>query len=131
MFEKIIPILVALIALQFIVRVMRKKKSEIPQSSWRNVDYRKRIDTLMKRREHDSSDREPRGITLIGFEDFSAIPDDMRNVRQDVIRIREAVSTGLRAKIGRDTSESKYREPDLMFDDIVRVVDRYTKKDES
>jgi len=131
MFEKIIPILVALIALQFIIRVMRKKKSEVPQSSWRNVDYRKRIDTLMKSRDHDSSDITSKGITLIGFEDFSAIPDDMRNVRQDVIRIREAVSAGLRAKIGRDASESKYREPDLMFDDIVRVIDRYTKKDEN
>ena len=131
MFEKFIPILIALIALQFILRVMRKKKSEIPKSEWREIDYKKRIDVLMKGRDPDGSAHAPRGITLIGIEDFSAIPDDMRNVRRDILNIRDAVSAGLRAKIGRDTSESKYREPDLMFDEIVRVIDRYTKKEES
>ena len=131
MFEKIIPILVALIALQFIICVMQKKRTGVPKSPLREIDYRKRIDTLMKGGDPEHSAHTSKGITLVGIEDFSAIPDDMREVRRDIVHIREAVSMGLRAKIGRDTSGSKYREPDLMFDEIVRVIDRYTKKTDS
>ncbi|HOP29969.1 MAG TPA: hypothetical protein P5120_13660 [Spirochaetota bacterium] len=131
MFEKVIPILVALIALQFIIRVMQKKKASVPKSEWREIDYKKRIDDLMKGRDPEGTVRSPKGITLIGIEDFSAIPDDKRDVRRDILHIREAVSIGLRSKLGRDVSDSKYREPDLMFDDIVRVIERYTKKEES
>jgi len=130
MFEKIIPILVALIALQFIIRVMQKKRAGTPRSELRNIDYKKRIDALMKGRDPEHETHTSRGITLVGIDDFSAIPEDKRDVRRDIIHIREAVSAGLRAKIGRDVSESKYREPDLMFDEIVRVIDRHTKKDE-
>jgi len=129
MLEKIIPVIIALIALQFIIRVVQKKRTTVTKSEWREIDYKARIDRLMKGRDPEHSSPASRGITLVGLEDFSAIPDDMRNVRRDIIHIREAVSTGLRAKIGRDVSDSKYREPDLMFDEIVRVIDRYTKKD--
>lgn len=127
MFEKIIPVLVALIALQFIIRVMHKKRTNPTPSAWKEVDYRKRIDLLMKGREPDGIPRDNKGITLIGIEDFAAIPGDMRSVRRDLLHVREGLSTGLRAKIGRDVSNSKFTDPDKMFDEIVEVVNRHTR----
>ncbi len=131
MFEKIIPILLALIALQFIIRVMQKKKAFVPKSGRRDFDYKQRINDLMKGRDPEYTGHSSKGITLVGIEDFSAIPGDKRDLRRDIINMREAISAGLRAKIGKDVSDSKYKEPDLMFDEIVRVIDRYTKKDKS
>ncbi|HOP63514.1 MAG TPA: hypothetical protein PK358_10150 [Spirochaetota bacterium] len=125
MFEKFIPVFIALIALQFIIRFMQKRKNKVQESEWRKIDYKKRIDSLMKGRDPDAVTQAPRGITLVGLEDYSAIPEDMRGIRKDINHIREAVSIGLRAKIGRDVSVSRFDKPEEMFDEILEVIRKH------
>lgn len=72
----------------------------------------------------------PKGIRFLGIDDFNAIPENMREVRRDILHIREAASVGLRAKIGRDVSDSKYTEPEKMFDEIVEVIKKHTRAPE-
>ncbi len=127
MFDKIIPVIIALIALQFIIRVIQKRKYRVTRSEWRDIDYKKRIDILMKGGRPDGEIHESKGITIIGIDDYSSIPDEMRGVRKEVNHIRDALSAGLRAKIGRDESESIYNEPEKMFDEIIEVINRHKK----
>lgn len=132
MFEKFIPIIIALIALQFIMRFMNKRKSMVQESEWRKADYKKRRDAIMKGRDPDEeAAAAPKGMRFLGVDDFNAIPEEMRGVRRDIIHIRDAVSAGLRAKIGRDAGDSKYNEPEKMFDEIVEVINRHMKRSES
>lgn len=129
MFEKFIPIIIALIVLQFIMRFMSKMRGRTQEAEWRKIDYKKRRDAIMKGRDPDEEAAAmPKGIRFLGIDDFNAIPEDMRNVRRDLLCIRDAVSIGLRAKIGRDVSDSKYNEPEKMFDEIVEVINRHTEK---
>lgn len=131
MFEKFVPILLALIALQFIIRFMQKRKGQVTQSQWRTIDYKKRREAIMKGRNPDEEGMAaPKGIRFLGIDDFNAIPENMREVRRDILHIREAASVGLRAKIGRDVSDSKYTEPEKMFDEIVEVIKKHTRAPE-
>lgn len=125
MLENILPVIIALIALQFIFRVMRKKKSSVAESEWKKIDYKKRLDLLLKNKAPDNEAADTVLKRSPWAEELSMIPDDMRDVRRDLNLIREAVSVGLKAKIGIKVDESRFAGPGRMFDEIAAVVRKH------
>jgi len=128
MFEKFIPILIALIALQFIIWIMQKKRARVTESEWKKIDYKKRMDSLLKGKDPDITEADDVISKSPWAEELSMIPDDMRDVRKDLNLIREAVPVALRARIGKTIYESRFREPENMFDEIVEVVKKHLEK---
>ena len=131
MFEKIIPVIVALIALQFLIRFMNKKRQS-QQTSTREFDYKKRIDEFMRISNYDEGANHDRILTdeirsgLGKPELLLEIPDSMREVRRGLNLIIDAVTHGVKAKIGTNPSHDiKYNSPDMMFDEIVEVIKRH------
>lgn len=131
MFEKIIPVIVALIALQFLIRFMNKKKQS-QQTSTRDFDYKKRIDEFMRISNFDEGTNNERILTdevrsgLGKPELILEIPDSMRDVRRSLNLIIDGVTQGVKAKIGTNPAhEIKYNSPDKMFDEIVEVINRH------
>ncbi len=123
MLEKIIPIIIALIALQLLLRIMQKRKGKVVDSQWRTIDYKKRIDTLMKGTESDNISKDIKGIVLIGLEDFRSIPDDRRELRKGIFLIKDALSDSIKAKIGRPVS-CNFNNPEEIFDEIIKVIEQ-------
>jgi len=128
MLEKIIPIIIALIALQLLLRIMQKRKGKVVDSQWRTIDYKKRIDTLMKGTESDNISKDIKGIVLIGLEDFRSIPDDRRELRKGIFLIKDALSDSIKAKIGRPVS-GNFNNPEEIFDEIIKVIEQHRNFD--
>jgi hypothetical protein len=131
MFEKIIPVIVALIALQFLIRFMNRKKKGNQESS-RNLDYKKRIDDFLKISSYDEGTNNDRILSneirsgLGKPELLLEIPDSMRDVRRSLNLIIDGVTQGVKAKIGTNpVHEIKYNAPEKMFDEIVEVINRH------
>lgn len=131
MFEKIFPVIIALIALQFIVRFMARKKSG-KTSAWREQDYKRKIDELMKIGNFDDHNTTGKSLQdevkarLARPELYMEIPDNMRDVRRGLNILIDAVTAGIRAKTGSGkTDMSRYNDPAEMFDELVEVVKRH------
>ena len=131
MFEKILPVIMALVALQLIVRFMARKKSGKP-SAWRELDYKRKIDELMKIGNFDDANTTGKSLQeevkarLAKPELYMEIPDDMRDVRRGLNLVIDAVTTGIRAKTGSGQRDmSNYNDPAKMFDEIVEVVKKH------
>ena len=131
MFEKIIPVIVALIALKFLIRFMNKKRQNSPAST-RDFDYKKRIDEFMKISNYDEGTNNDRILSdevrsgLGKPELLLEIPDSMRDVRRSLNLVIDAVTQGVKAKIGSNPpQEIKYNSPDKMFDEIIAVINRH------
>lgn len=131
MFEKIFPVIIALIALQFIVRFMARKKSG-KTSAWREQDYKRKIDELMKIGNFDDhnttgkslQDEVKARLARPGL--YMEIPDNMRDVRRGLNILIDAVTAGVRAKTGSGKADmSHYNDPAGMFDELVEVVKRH------
>ena len=105
MIEKIIPVLVALIALQFIIRFISRKKPPKP-SAWRDLDYKRKIDELMKIGNFDDVNTTGKSLQeevksrLATADLYMEIPDNMRDVRRGLNLVIDAVITGVKAKGG-------------------------------
>lgn len=134
MFEKIIPVIAAVLVLQFLIRFMQKKKKE-KNSQPRNFDYKKKIDQFMKYSNYDEGVNSEKLLiedirTGLGkTEFFSGIPEDKREVRRELNLIIDAVTHGIRSKLGSNsTDEMKYNNPEKMFDEIVKVINNYKIK---
>lgn len=131
MFEKVIPVIIALIALQFLIRFMNKRKVSKPVQA-RNLDYKKKIDQFMQVSNYDEGVNSDRILTeeirsgLGKPELMLEIPDSMRDVRRNLNLVIEGVSHGVKSKIGSNpASDIKYNSPDKMFDEIVAVINRH------
>ncbi len=136
MLEKIVPVIIALVVLQLFIRYMNKKRKNEPVSHDR-ADYKKRIDELMKVSNYDEGVNAGHSLseevkkTLGNPEIITGIPENMRDVRRSLNRIIDAVTQGVKAKTGLlKESESQFKDPAAMFDEIVEVVNRHrTDKD--
>ena len=131
MIEKIIPVLVALIALQFIIRFISRKKPPKP-SAWRDLDYKRKIDELMKIGNFDDVNTTGKSLQeevksrLATADLYMEIPDNMRDVRRGLNLVIDAVITGVKAKGGGGTPDAgNYKDPAGMFDEIVEVVKKH------
>lgn len=131
MFEKILPIIIALIALQLIVRFISRKKTE-KTSAWRELDYKRKIDELMKIGNFDDANTTGKSLQdevkarLAKPELYMEIPDNMRDVRRGLNLLIDAVITGIKAKTGSGTGNTAgYNAPDKMFDELVEVVKKH------
>lgn len=131
MLESILPVLFVLILLQLVIRFMQRKKPGDTVSGWRGIDYKKRIDLLLKGRDPDKPER-VNGADLAGktpwFEELRMLPLEMKDVRRDLNLIREAVSTSLRAKAGKPYNKELFRNPEEMFDEVVKVIRGHLNK---
>jgi hypothetical protein len=131
MFEKVIPVIIALIALQFLIRFMNKRRASKPVQT-RTQDYKKRIDEFLRVSNFDEGANSDRILTdeirsgLGKPELMLEIPDSMRDVRRNLNLIIDAVTHGVKSKIGSNpASEIKYSSPDKMFEEIVAVINRH------
>jgi len=131
MIEKIIPIILAIIALQFLIRFMQKKKKNKTVST-RDFDYKKKIDQFMKVTNYDEGVNNERILTDeirtgLGKPDLLlGIPDNMREVRRDLNLIIDAVTEGVKSKVSKNPMiEIKYNEPVKMLDEIVQVIKKH------
>ncbi len=131
MFENIIPVLIVLILLQLVIRFMQKRKPGDTNAGWRGIDYKKRIDLLLKGKNPDKPEI-MNGADLAGktpwFEELRMLPMEMKDVRRDLNLIREAVSVSLRAKAGKPYNKELFRNPEEMFDEVVKVVRGHLNK---
>lgn len=131
MFEKVIPVIVALIVLQFLIRFLNRKNKN-KQPSARDFDYKKRIDDFLKISSYDEGTNNDRILSdeirsgLGKPELLLEIPDSMRDVRRSLNLIIDGVTQGVKAKIGTNpVHDIKYNSPDKMFDEIVEVINRH------
>jgi len=131
MLEKVIPVIIAVIALQFIIRFMQKKKKE-KTSTTRDFDYKKKIDQFLKVTNYDEGVSNERILvddirSGLGKPDIIlGIPETMRDVRKDLNLIIDAVTHGVKDKIGKNpTIEINYNNPGKMFDEIVEVIKKH------
>ena len=132
MLEKIFPVIIALIALQILIRYRNKNKKNVKHTSRRDFDYKKKIDEFMKVSNYDEGvNREQ--VLIDGIhsglgkpELILGIPDSMRDVRKNLNLIIDGVTYGVKGKIGSGpVDEIKYNSPDKMFDEIVEVINRH------
>jgi hypothetical protein len=136
MLEKILPVIAMLVALQLLLRFMqRRRKARERGAPSRYSEYRDRIDRLIKVSNYDDgtdyekkfSDEIRSGIA--NPELMMEIPENMRDVRRGLNLIIEGVNCAVKAKIGlRHADETKYRDPSVMFDELVNVVNKYRIK---
>ena len=124
----IIQTVIALIVLQIIIMFLQRKKSKSYDTESSAEERHRRIDAILKGRIQDEDKSAPEGISLIGIEDFSAIPDEKRQLRRDILLIKDAVTAGLRAKIGRRATGGAFEDPERMFDGIVELIQEHMKK---
>ncbi len=131
MFEKILPVILALIALQFIVRFMGRKKTP-KKPVWKEIDYKRKIDELMKIGNFDDANTTGKSLQeevkarLARPELYMDIPDDMRDVRRGLNILIDAVTAGVRAKTGSGKVDlSHYKDPAKMFDELVEIVKKH------
>ena len=129
MFEKIIPVIVALILIQFAMKFLISRKSKQKVNTHR-FDYKKRIDEFMKISNYDEgvgvgnklSEEARQGL---GGSLLLDIPESMREVRKDLNLIINAVSHGVKAKIGEKSDIVEYNNAAEMFDEIVKIINRH------
>ncbi len=131
MFEKIIPIIIALVFLQLFVRFMIRKKP-VKTPAWRELDYKRKIDELMKIGNFDDANTTGKSLqdevkaSLAKTELYREIPDNMRDVRRGLNILIDAVTTGIKAKTGSGNGDlSGYKNPAGMFDELVDVVKKH------
>jgi hypothetical protein len=131
MIEKILPVIIAVIAMQFLIRFMQKKRSE-NKSTARDYDYKKKIDQFMKVSNYDEGVGNDRILTDeirsgLGKPDLLlGIPDSMREIRKELNLIIDGVTYGVRSKIGKNpVIEVKYKDPEKMFDEIVQIIKKH------
>lgn len=134
MLEKVLPVIIAVIALQFIIRFMQKKRREKTPTT-RNFDYKKKIDQFLKVTNYDEGVSNERILiedihSGLGKPDIIlGIPENMRDVRKDLNLIIDAVTHGVKDKIGKNPSiEISYNSPAKMFDEIVEVIKKHKLK---
>ncbi len=134
MLEKILPVIIAVIAMQFLIRFMQKKRSE-NKTTTRDYDYKKKIDQFMRVSNYDEgvgSDRILVDEIRSGLgkpELLLGIPDSMREIRKDLNLIIDGVTHGVRSKTGKNTAtEVKYKDPAGMFDEIVEIIKKHKKE---
>lgn len=136
MFERIIPIIIALLALQLLLKFLKKQKmNRQTQSSSRDFDYKKKIDEFLKVSNYDEGINDERILTDkvrsgLGKPDLLLeIPESMRDVRRSLNLIIDGVTHGVKGKIGSVPGQAgKYDSPEKMFDEIVEVINRHIIK---
>ncbi len=131
MIEKVLPVIVALVILQLMIRFMSRKKTEKP-SAWRELDYKRKIDELMKIGNFDDANTTGKSLQdevkarLANADLHREIPDNMRDLRRGLNILTDAVINGIRAKTGSGKGDmSHYRDPEKMFDELVEVVKKH------
>jgi len=131
MFERIIPVVIALIALQFLVRYMNKKRMNKRNSS-RDFDYKNKIDQFLRISNYDEGTNNERILTdeirsgLAKPELMLEIPDSMRDVRKGLNLIIDGVTHAVKGKISsRPGADNKYKNTAEMFDEIVEVIKKH------
>ena len=131
MLETILPVIIAVIAMQFLIRFMQKKRSE-NKTTTRDYDYKKKIDQFMKVSNYDEgvvSDRILADEIRSGLgkpEILLGIPDSMREIRKELNLIIDGVTHGVRSKTGKNpVTEIKYKDPAGMFDEIVKIIKKH------
>jgi hypothetical protein len=131
MIEKVLPIIIALIILQFMFRFMSRKKTK-KTSAWRELDYKRKIDKLMKISNFDDVNTTGKSLQdevrarLANADLHREIPDNMRDLRRGLNILTDAVITGIRAKTGSGKGDmSHYRDAEKMFDELVEVVKKH------
>ncbi len=131
MLEKVIPVIIALVALQLMLKFMssrRKKKQNVT----RDFDYKKKIDNFLKVSNYDEGVNTEQILTDelrsgLGKPDLMlGIPDSMREVRRGLNLIIDGVTHGVKGKVNANTQdEIKYNSPDKMFDEIIEVINKH------
>jgi len=131
MFEKIIPVIVALIALQLLVKFKNKRKNNYNAQS-RGLDYKERINQFLKISSFDQGANNEKILideilSNLGDPELqNEIPDDMPDIRRELYLIIDGVTHAVKGKIGSKNNENiKYNSPGKMFDDIVEVIKKY------
>lgn len=134
MFERVIPIIIALVALQLLVRYMnnrRVKKKAVP----RDFDYKRKIDQFLKISNYDEGINNERILTdeirsgLAKPDLLLEIPDSMRDVRKGLNLIIDGVTHAVKGKIGaKKSGDISYNNAAGMFDEIVEVINRHKIK---
>ncbi len=131
MLEKVLPIIIAVIAMQFLIRFMQKKRSQ-NKTVPRDYDYKKKIDQFMKVSNYDEGAGSDRILadeirSGLGKPDLLlGIPDSMRETRKELNLIIDGVTHGVRSKIGKNpVIEVKYKDPVRMFDEIVEIIKKH------
>lgn len=131
MIEKVLPVIVALVILQLMIRFMSRKKTE-KLSAWRELDYKRKIDELMKIGNFDDANTTGKSLQdevkarLANADLHREIPDNMRDLRRGLNILTDAVINGIRAKTGSGKGDmSHYRDPEKMFDELVEVVKKH------
>lgn len=131
MFEKIIPVVIALIAMQFILKFINKRKMN-NREPVRDFSYKQRINEFMKLSDSDLRVKNEKLLTdeiyknLSKQDLFSEIPDDMRDVRRGLNLITEGIIYAVKGKIGlKYDGKIRYNSPEKMFDEILEVVNRH------
>jgi hypothetical protein len=129
MFEKFVPIILILIAIQVVVKFMNRKKSTSRADS-HHLNYKKRIDEFMRVSNYDEGVGAGRKLAGevqqgLGGDLISGIPDNMRDVRKNLNLIIDGVSCAVKAKIGEKSDMIKYTNGAEMFDEIVEIINRH------
>jgi hypothetical protein len=131
MFEKLVPLIFIIIALQFIMKIMNKRNRN-NQTIMRDFDYKRKIDQLMKTGNMNGSIYKERLLTddlrfkMQKSNLISGIPDSMGELKSGINLIIDAVTHSIKEKLGTNNSiESKYSAPEKMFDEIVEVINRH------
>jgi len=129
MFEKIIPIIAALILLQFAMKFLISRKSKQKVNTNR-FDYKKRIDEFMKISNYDEGVGAGNKLSEDVRQGLSGdllldIPESMRGVRKDLNLIIDGVIHGVKAKIGERANMEKYNNAAEMFDEILEIINRH------
>jgi len=131
MFEKIIPVFIALIALQFLIKFINRRRLN-KKSPVRDFDYKKKIDEFMKVSNFDEGVNNERILNdelrsgLGKPELMLGIPESMRDVRKGLNLIIDGVTHGIKSKISvNPVDEIKYNNPGQMFDEIIEVINKH------
>jgi len=129
MFEKVLPIIAALIFIQLAVRFIKMRNSR-PKVDSRNFDYKTRIDEFMKISNYDEGVGAGRKLAEearqgLGSDLILGIPDSMRDVRKNLNLIIDGVSHAVKSKIGERSDMIKYNNAAEMFDEIVEIINRH------
>lgn len=135
MFEKIIPVFIAIIALQIFIKFVNRQKNNRRVSS-RDFDYKQRINEFMKMgasyKDPDNVKMNKDEIRLKSLESdlMMDIPGNMSETRRDLHLIIEGVSHAVKGKTGSNTGDDAgYDSPEQMFDELVEVINRHRIKE--
>lgn len=131
MLDKVLPIIIAIIAMQFLIRFMQKKRNS-NKTPVRDYDYKKKIDQFMKVSNYDEGVANDRILIdeirsgLGKTELLLEIPDSMREIRRELNLIIDGVTHGVKSKIGKNpVIEIKFKDPGRMFDEIVEIIKKH------